>query len=93
MSMENEKLWTLKKGIKNILLSSNFKVQESRVFLFFKFEAKQQRQEGLLRCQTPTSSVRLKVEGCRVKNGECRIKSKTDGVGLRVKNGGYKIKS
>ena len=33
------------------------------------------KQEGFLRCQTPTSTVRLKVEGCKVKNGECRIKS------------------
>jgi hypothetical protein len=32
-------------------------------------------QEGFLRCQTPTSTVRLKVEGCRVKNGGCMIKS------------------
>jgi hypothetical protein len=32
-------------------------------------------QEGFLRCQTPTSAVRLKVEGCRVKNGGWRIKS------------------
>ena len=35
------------------------------------------KQEGFLRCQTPTSTVRLKVEGCRVKNR---------GEGLRVKN-------
>ena len=33
------------------------------------------KQEGFLRCQTPTSTVRLKVEGCRVKNGGCRIES------------------
>ena len=33
------------------------------------------RQEGFLRCQTSTSTVRRKVEGCRVKNGGCRIKS------------------
>ena len=26
------------------------------------------RQEGFLPCQTPTSTVRLKVEGCRVNN-------------------------
>ena len=32
-------------------------------------------QEGFLRCQTPTSTLRLKVEGCRVKNGGCRIES------------------
>ena len=32
-------------------------------------------QEGFLRCQTPTATVRLKVEGCRAKNGGCRIKS------------------
>ena len=41
-------------------------------------------QEGFLRCQIPTSTVRRKVEGCRVKNG---------GVDFRVKNGGCKIKS
>jgi hypothetical protein len=39
-------------------------------------------QEGFLRCQTPTSAERLEVKGCRVKNGE-----------MRVKNGGCKIKS
>ena len=33
------------------------------------------KQEGFLPCQTPTSTVRLKVEGCRVKNGGCDIKS------------------
>ena len=32
-------------------------------------------QEGFLPCQTLTSTVRLKVERCRVKNGGCRIKS------------------
>ena len=26
-----------------------------------------EKQEGCLRCQTPTSTVRLKVEGCRLK--------------------------
>ena len=30
-------------------------------------------QEGFLRCQTPTSTVKLKVEGCRVKNGGCIV--------------------
>ena len=30
---------------------------------------KKERQEGFLPCQTPTYTVRLKVEGCRVKNG------------------------
>ena len=33
-------------------------------------------QEGFLPCQTPTSTVRLKVEGCRVKNVRVEIKSK-----------------
>ena len=32
-------------------------------------------QEGFLRCQTPTSAVRLEVEGCRVKNVGWRIES------------------
>ena len=32
-------------------------------------------QEGFLRCQTPNSTVRLKVEGCRVKNVGCWIES------------------
>ena len=32
-------------------------------------------QEGFLRCQTPTSTIRLKDEGCRVKNGGCMINS------------------
>ena len=40
------------------------------------------RQEGFLRCQTPTSTVKLKAEGCRVKNGECRIKSEQAGAEL-----------
>ena len=52
-----------------------------------------------LRCQTPTSTVRLKVEGCRVKNVGCRIKSEGWRVGgqgggvsymcLKVKNEGW----
>ena len=29
--------------------------------------------DGCLSCQTPTSTVRQHVEGCRVKNGGCRI--------------------
>ena len=33
------------------------------------------KQEGFLQCQTPTSTVRLKVEECGVKNGGCGIKS------------------
>ena len=36
---------------------------------------KELKQEGFLRCQNPTSTVRLKVEGCRVTSGGCRIKS------------------
>ena len=28
----------------------------------------QTKQEGFLRCQTPTSTVGIKAEGCRVKN-------------------------
>ena len=49
-----------------------------------------------VRCQTTTSNVRLKVEGCRGKNGLCRIDSEEQRVkdsGLRVKNGGFEIKS
>ena len=33
------------------------------------------KQEGFLRCESLTSSVRLKVEGCRVKNGGCMIEA------------------
>ena len=33
------------------------------------------KEEGFLWCQTPTSNVRLKVEGCRGKNGRYRIES------------------
>ena len=33
------------------------------------------KQVGFLRCQTPKSTVRLKGEGNRVKNGGCEIKS------------------
>jgi hypothetical protein len=40
------------------------------------------KQEGFLGCQTPTSTVRLKVEGCRVR----------EAVGIRVRNGGFRIK-
>ena len=40
------------------------------------------KQEGFLRCQTPTSTVRLKVEGCRVNNGGCKIKSEEWRVGV-----------
>ena len=36
---------------------------------------KEEEQEGFLRCQTPTSTVRLKVEGCRLNYGWCKIKS------------------
>ena len=43
-------------------------------------------QEGFLRCQTPASTVRLKVEGRRVKNG-------WGVVGWRVKNRGCRIES
>ena len=49
---------------------------------------KEQKQEGFLRCQTPTSTVRLKVEGRRVKNGGCRIKSKELRVGRQGWRGG-----
>ena len=31
------------------------------------------KQEGFLQCQSLNSTVRLKVEGCRVTNGGCRI--------------------
>ena len=37
-------------------------------------------QEGFLRYQTPTSTVWLKVEGCIVKNGGCRIESEEQRV-------------
>ena len=40
-----------------------------------KKERKKERQEGFLRCQTPTSPVRLKVKKNRVNNGVCRINS------------------
>ena len=33
------------------------------------------RQEGFLWCQTPTPTVRMTFEGCRVKYGGCRIKN------------------
>ena len=33
------------------------------------------KQEGFLRCQTTTSTVKQKVEGCRLDNGGCRIMS------------------
>ena len=34
---------------------------------------KEIKQKGFLWCQTPTSTVGLKLEGCRVNNGGCRI--------------------
>ena len=43
------------------------------------------KQEGFLRCQTLTSTVRHIVEVCRAKVVEV--------VGLRAKNGGCRIKS
>ena len=50
--------------------------------------------QGFLRCQTPTPTVRLKVKGCRVKNGGCRIESdKTLGVGLKEQSGGCRTQS
>jgi hypothetical protein len=36
---------------------------------------KLKKQEGFLRCQTPTSALRLEVEGCRFKNGGWRIEN------------------
>ena len=36
---------------------------------------KEREQERFLQCQTPTSTVRVKVKGFRMKNGGCRIKS------------------
>ena len=39
------------------------------------WEWKLKEQEGFLRCQTTTSNLRLKAEGCRVNSGGCRIKS------------------
>ena len=51
-------------------------------FIFFNKNVQEKRkQEGFLPCQTPTPTVRLKVEGYM------------EGIGLRVKNGGCKIKS
>jgi hypothetical protein len=51
------------------------------------------RQEGFLRCQTPTSTVGLKDEEYRVKNGVCRIESEElEGVGLRANNEGCMFK-
>ena len=51
------------------LQAGNFKIREANAI------AKRKRQEGFLRCQTPSSAVRLKVEECRVKNGGCWIES------------------
>ena len=47
------------------------------------------KQEGFLQCQTPTPTptVRLKVKGCRVKNGGCGVESeKTLGIGLKAQS-------
>ena len=38
-------------------------------------EEEKEREEGFLPCQTLTTTVRLKVEGSRVKNVGCGIKS------------------
>ena len=48
----------------------------------------QMQQEGFLRCQTPTSAVRLKVEGCRVKNGGCEMKSGENKVHPQIYHSG-----
>ena len=53
---------------------------------------KKRKQEVFLRCQTPTSTVWLKVEEYMVKNGGCRIESEElEGLRFRVKNGGCKF--
>ena len=54
------------------------------------------KQEGFLWCQTLTSTVRLTVEGCRVRNGGCRIESeewkvKDQELRLGVKGWGQKF--
>ena len=65
----------------------------SSFFVHFHLYQKMSEQEGFLRYQTPTYTVRLKVEEYRVKNGGCRIESEElEGVGLRVNNGGWKFK-
>ena len=40
----------------------------------FSSTSTQLNKKGFLPCQTPTSTVKLKVEYYRVKNGGCRIK-------------------
>ena len=42
-------------------------------------------QEGFLRCQTPTSTVRLNVEEYRVKNGGYRLESEKGGCWIKSK--------
>ena len=43
-------------------------------------------QEGFLRCQTPTFTARLKVEGCRVKNSGYKNKSEEFSAGWGTTN-------
>ena len=45
---------------------------------------KVKKQEGSVLCQNPTSTVRLKAEGCRVKNGGSRIKGTLSPKTLKV---------
>jgi hypothetical protein len=51
------------------------KVPREMADLYETFREQGGKQEGFLRCQTPASTVKLKVEGCRVKNGGCWIES------------------
>ena len=47
------------------------------------------KREGFLHCQTPTSAVRLEVEGCRLQSEEWRVEDcgwRMESVRLRVKN-------
>jgi hypothetical protein len=45
--------------------------------------------KGFFDCQTPTSAVRLEIEGCRLKSEKWRVEDcewRMEGVRLRVKN-------
>ena len=59
------------------MIKSNLPIASNEDDLQWKITLKQ---EGFLRCQTQTSTVRLKVEGCSEKNGGCRIKSEEQRV-------------
>ena len=57
----------------------NFELKKMRLWTLPK---KLHKQEGFLPCQTPTSTLRLKVGGCSVKNWGSKNKSEELAIGV-----------